>query len=50
MLLRRIVMWFDQRYSSFPYFILNGTIFEKVTEHKMSKVSHLPTDALFITL
>lgn len=32
---RRIVMWLDQRYCSFPYYLLNGTIFERVTEHKM---------------
>jgi len=33
--MRRIVTWFDKRYSIFPYYLLNGTIFKKVSEHKM---------------
>jgi hypothetical protein len=33
--MRRIVMWLDQRYGNCPYCLLNGTIFEKVTEHNM---------------
>jgi len=35
MYMRRIVLWFDHRYRSFPCYLFSGTIFENVTEHKM---------------
>jgi len=28
--MRHIVMWLDQRYISFPYYLLNDTIFKKL--------------------